>query len=229
MGILNRLWASVWHSEEAKKQNKINVYRSEVYRHLEEETKEMAAKPTSVQEEALKMGGIEEDNGLYYAGQTTPASLYQRYIAMTQTNNMLNQLGQQVGLNTNTANSIFNQPSLTNVGTGIATVSGGHTLLGGSGASIYPSVQQMPRWPTLGTGERDAFFMALKGIEEAAMKAPEGISKYDNDAMAIQDLRYFNSQTISLIGILSFCIANTIDSHGIITLLEGYGMKLVLE
>lgn len=222
MGILNRLWAPIWDREQAKKAEKsYNLYQVESAK-LAKSIKDMENEPSEVQKEALKMGPVEG------------TSTYDDYVRTTNQLAMIyaqNSLAQQAHKQ-QSSNTVLS-------GVGVPTYGGGLLQPGTAQNSIATSnvfpvtagniTQNTVRWPTLGTGERDTFFMALKGIEEASMKSPEGNSPYDEDAYAIQDLRYFDAQKIDLLGILSFCIANVIDAHGIVTLLEGHGMKLVVE
>lgn len=81
---------------------------------------------------------------------------------------------------------------------------------------------------SLGSGPRDTLFLALKGIEEAATKAPKGNHRYDHNAVSVLDMRNFSDKQLKvpLLGLLSFCVSNVIDPEGIIMLLRGYGLKV---
>ena len=76
-----------------------------------------------------------------------------------------------------------------------------------------------------GPNARDIFFYALKGIEESvADRNPDGWHSYDDDGASLQDLREYDPKDISLLSVVSFCLANLTDPEGTVILFENNGM-----
>jgi hypothetical protein len=212
VGILNKLWSKVWNDEEAKKRAEAD----QVLNAAHIQAAEIRARKTPVQEMADKHGGAEDS---YYNQQ------YQYHLAQ------LAHMKQQ---------SAPPNPLAGSIGTGLQ--SGLYSGSGISGSYIPSPSQAIPSthiyqsggtigWPTLGSGARDIFFLALKGIEEAAMGAKNRADnyRYDDHALAIQDMRYFDPQKISLLGLLSFCLSNLMEVEPLVVLLEGHGMVIIDE
>lgn len=246
MAIINRLWQKVWDQEESKKRAIYDAKISRLYKLATEERDRL----TPIQEQAMKMGGPEQDSNALYNQALNQANQQAKYqqMALAQQAMLANQTTNlwTSGTTTNTASTVTVGSGGT-IGVGIAgsTGSGASTVSGSSGlypftTSALPSHSHTlipphahtltnptwPAWPVLGDSSRDVFFMALKGIEEAAMKKPEYNHAYDDLALGIQDLRYFNPKSISLLGLTSFCLSNVIEVEPLITLLEGYGMVI---
>lgn len=154
-------------------------------------------------------------------------ALQQQYISAQQASSQYNSaLLSAQGLSSSSISNVFQS-----TGTA-ATVpqypiymgSGGNTFLSGSAIAS----QSVPRYSTIGLGasDKNVFFSLLRGIEERAQFEKEYTHPYDDDALSIQDMRKFTGK-ISLLGLLSFCLANSIENIDVIvSILVGCGMRV---
>lgn len=246
MGILNRMWASVWATEEQKKHTMVNEYRAEMHRKIEETTAKMLAAPTDIQREALKMGGPEfeapEENStgsVWYAkyqaamqaaahGQNISGLANynaQQQLLIQQAQQTYGQYGQSLGgVSQGLAGSSIQNGISPTVMT-VANTSSTGIVMGSTGTSTVTLTPVV-------FGQSDyyyTFYKALRGIEEVNAKHPDRHLKYDDDANVIRDARYFDEKNISLLSVLSFCLSNAVEPKGIVVLLENHGMTLVVH
>lgn len=222
MGILNRLWQKVWDFEESKKALEMGQEIAAAQERVRKEIAEKHKRLTETQQMAMKHGGPERVvSPNIYQAVSSPNQLAIHQLALQQQKMLMNQQISQ-------AHQHLGISSTTSTTSGSLAMGAGVGISGtGSMSGIYTS--SVYSWPVLGDSDRDVFFMSLKGIEEASMKKPEHNSPYDEDAMAIFDLRYFDPKKISLLGLTSFCMSNAVEVEPLIVLLEGHGMVVVEE
>lgn len=213
MGILNRLWAKVWETEEEKKKA---IMHAEIAK-ASNEAEERRRKNTPIQDACMKHGGPDRealDARLY--GNVTPGGIGQSvYLSKIQqvhaAQNHASTYQQMIAMASNTGtSSLLNTAPL--------------------GSHIHTqTVWGLPPAPPgiYGAPSADSFYLALRGIEQASMKKPGDNHRYDDLALDIQDYRYLNTEEISLIGLTSFCLSNVMEVEPVLMLLEGYGMKVV--
>ena len=239
MGITAQLWRRLWEKEEQRKQDVLQIEVA----HALKKANEKRDQNTPTQDLCIKHGYLAGN----LAGNLAEDSAYKAMIANQQA--ILNQkvqaqahyghLMQQVGHHTHTATGTtsIGNPGSFHGSSAIYTAGTAGTAAGSYPVGVGPNHSQNLNYPhgvisnvpmtTLGSGQRDTFFLALKGIEEAAMKAPNGNHGYDDNAVDLLDMRKFNPDQIPLIGVVSFCLANMFDVESLLVLLEGFGMKVV--
>lgn len=216
MGILNRLWTRVWSNEEDRKRE---IMHREIAQ-FTQEAERRRLEHTDTQKACLKHGGPEFED--VRVVNTTHHNLYQQAVqlgilqqnALQNANISQSALGMATNIGTPAGSGLY-YPITNNIG--------GITGRSPTSVNVLNTTHNM----IYGSLFADAFYQALRGIEQASLKKPDGNHRYDDLALGIQDYRYFNSSEISLLGLTSFCLSNMMEVEPVVMLLEGYGMTVV--
>lgn len=218
MGILNRLWSKVWNDEEIKK---YRLMHDEIYA-FTELAKERARENTEIQKACLSHGGpehmmggdpsISQQNNSIIWRNAALQNAAQSHLIHGASQRQLSGANSFIGTNVMATNQQINTVPPWGMG-----------IIGGISGQSHAHTAGPVYWSWFAT----CFYQALRGIEEAAMNRPEGNHRYDDLAIGIQDMRYFDPQEVSLIGLASFCLSNLMEVEPIVMLLEGNGIKVV--
>lgn len=233
MGILNRLWREVWEAEQRSKDQIADKVFADQVKDAELSRQTYKAVPTRLQTYAEQHGASREPPVFFGSGVSNQ---------MTNTQQNLTKLYQQALMQSMQQNTVSQQAHLN-------TYQPQNNLLAGAGGGRYAHTYPTPSQHTYTTGggvpstgytgvagtmiyrhlgnlTRDTLFLALKGVEEAAMKVPKGNHPYDDQAIKLLDMRNFNGESVDMLQLCSFCVSNCYEPEPLIKLLEGSGIEV---